>query len=221
VAIEISIVQLIEIKEKVRNTKIPKVIYDELWVFEVDSLNSDSPQGLRHLVDEMQRSVAFSKGYRVPLSKASQDYLLREAVPNLINIANTNQDAVLTKSLQRFQAHLHSKLLGADSVMENWTRDETAPWNKSIWVNHDGDKLAVGVSTEYGKVKNSRLRDPAKTKWMILVTINGHEILYKGLSRAESDDAAVRKKKLALTVIRKIQKQYDVDISAAFGALGH
>ena len=106
--------RLVEIKEKVRNSGIPQKIFQEIWALEVDTVDRDSPPAKHHLADEMQRAVQSGKMYRVPLSRDSKQYLLDNALPNMINIAQDNLDGRLVNSLQRFQATMHAKLVGAN-----------------------------------------------------------------------------------------------------------
>lgn len=104
--------RLIELKEKIKNTRIPNRIFRELWAVEVDTVDSHSPEGKIVLADEMQRAVESERLHRVPLSDISKQYLLDTAVPNLIDIAKDNQDRGLVSLLQKFQARLHAKLMG-------------------------------------------------------------------------------------------------------------
>ncbi|SRR6056297_425247 len=106
--------RLIELKEKVRNTRIPRRIFHELWAVDVDTVDEDSPEGKKMLADEMQRAAEAGNVYRVPLSKESKEYLMHNALPNLINIAKDNMDGRLGNQLKKFQARLHAKLTGAD-----------------------------------------------------------------------------------------------------------
>jgi hypothetical protein len=106
--------RLIEIKDKVRNTRIPKVIYNALWEREVDTIDIDSIDGKYYLVDQMQRAIDAGKVFKVPLSTESKKYLLTTALPNLIRIANHNMDQKLLMALKSFQARMNAKLSGAD-----------------------------------------------------------------------------------------------------------
>lgn len=84
-----------------------------------------------------------------------------------------------------------------------------------------GDRIHVSNSTVYGKVKNSRLRDPSKTKWVMEVDhwpkdAKYHtRILSKSVPRAESPDARERKNKVAQSAIKHVQKHHGADISKA------
>jgi hypothetical protein len=102
--------QLIEIKEKVRNTRIPKAIFDLLWEFEVDSVDGHSTREQVTLTDQMQRAIIQDNLVKVPLSTETQTYLLNQAIPNLINITPDN---VTNRLLQQLQARLHAKLTKA------------------------------------------------------------------------------------------------------------
>jgi len=105
-------VRLIEIKEKVRGSNMSKKIFQEIWAQEVDTVSGDSPDAKQKLADEMQRAKENKNMYRVPLSRESKQYLMDQAVPNMIDIAKDNQDNRLVRSLQQFQARMHAKLVG-------------------------------------------------------------------------------------------------------------
>lgn len=105
--------RLIELKEKVRNTRVPTRIFHELMAVEVDTVGPDSPQEKIMLADEMQRAVPAGNVFKVPLSNETKHYLLYKAIPNLIDIAKDNLDKRLVNQLQTFQARLHAKLVGA------------------------------------------------------------------------------------------------------------
>jgi transcription initiation factor IIF auxiliary subunit len=104
--------RLIEIKEKVRGSNMSKKIFQEIWAQEVDTVSGDSPDAKQKLADEMQRAKENKNMYRVPLSRESKQYLMDQAVPNMIDIAKDNQDNRLVRSLQQFQARMHAKLVG-------------------------------------------------------------------------------------------------------------
>jgi hypothetical protein len=105
--------RLIELKEKVKNTRIPRRIYQELWAVDVDTVDEHSPEGKKALADEMQRAIKAGNVFRVPLSKESKEYLVHKSLPNLIDIAKDNMDGRLNNQLQKFRARLHAKLTGA------------------------------------------------------------------------------------------------------------
>ena len=104
--------RLIEIKEKVRGSRMSIKIFQEIWAQEVDSVSGDSPDAKQKLADEMQRATENKNMYRVPLSRESKQYLMDQAIPNMIDIAKDNQDNRLVRSLQQFQARMHAKLVG-------------------------------------------------------------------------------------------------------------
>ena len=104
--------RLIEIKEKVRGSNMSKKIFQEIWAQEVDTVSGDSPDAKQKLADEMQRAKENKNMYRVPLSRESKQYLMDQALPNMIDIAKDNQDNRLVRSLQQFQARMHAKLVG-------------------------------------------------------------------------------------------------------------
>ena len=105
--------RLIEIKEKVRKSRMSEKIFQEIWAQEVDTVSPDSPTAKQHLADEMQRASQNSGNmYSVPLSRESKQYLMDQALPNMIDIAKDNQDNRLVRSLQQFQARMHAKLVG-------------------------------------------------------------------------------------------------------------
>lgn len=106
--------RLTELKEKVRNTRIPKAIFHELWVGEVDTIDANSPSAKQMLGDEMGRGVPAGNVFKVPLSKESKEYLLFKALPNQIDIARDNMNKRLVNSLRKFQARLHAKLVGVE-----------------------------------------------------------------------------------------------------------
>lgn len=105
--------RLIEIKEKVRKSRMSAKIFQEIWVQEVDTVSPDSPPAKQHLADEMQRASQVSGGmYSVPLTRESKQYLMDQALPNMIDIARDNGDGRMARSLQQFQARMHAKLVG-------------------------------------------------------------------------------------------------------------
>jgi hypothetical protein len=104
--------QLIEIKEKVRNTKMPEAIFNVLWASEVDSVDSESQEEHIMLVDQMQRAESDEKMMKVPLTIETQGYILYQTMPRLIDQAYDNEDTKLVELLQKFQARLHAKLVG-------------------------------------------------------------------------------------------------------------
>lgn len=106
--------QLTEIKEKVRNTRMPRRIYDEVMAQEVDTVDKHSPQEKHQLADQMQRGQLSGTIVKVPLTKEVQSYLLYKALPNMIDIAKDNMNRRLVNSLQSFQARLHAKLVGVE-----------------------------------------------------------------------------------------------------------
>jgi hypothetical protein len=99
--------QLIEIKEKVRNTKIPKAIFDLLWEFEVDTVDGESPDGQTMLTDQMQRATIQDDMVKIPLSKETQTYLLHQVIPKLMSVV---LDDRVSRQLQQLQARLNAKL---------------------------------------------------------------------------------------------------------------
>jgi hypothetical protein len=102
--------QLIEIKEKVRNTRIPKAIFDLLWEFEVDPVDEKSSHEQILLTDQMQRAIMQDNLVKVPLSVETQTYLYKQAIPKLIGITPDN---ALNRLLQQFQGRLDAKLTKA------------------------------------------------------------------------------------------------------------
>jgi hypothetical protein len=106
--------RLIELKEKVRNTRIPTAIFYDLVAVEVDTVGPDSPQEKIELADQMQRAQPSGTVVKVPLSKETQHYLLYKGLPNLFDIAKDNMDRRKMHSIQKFQARLHAKLVGIE-----------------------------------------------------------------------------------------------------------
>jgi hypothetical protein len=104
--------QLIEIKEKVRNTKMPEAIFNVLWASEVDSVDSESQEEQTMLADQMQRAESDGKIMKVPLTIETQGYILYQAMPHLIDQAYDDGNSSLIELLQKFQARLHAKLVG-------------------------------------------------------------------------------------------------------------
>jgi len=104
--------RLTEISEKVRNTRIPARIFEELWIVEVDTVDDDSSDAKKQLADEMRRAELVKNVAKTPLSRESKEYLLTSALPNLIDIAKDNMDRRLATNLQKFQARLHAALSG-------------------------------------------------------------------------------------------------------------
>ena len=106
--------RLIELKEKIRNTRIPRAIYHEIMAQEVDTIGPDSPQEKQMLADQMMRAQQSGTIYKVPLTTETQTYLLKKSMPSMIDIARDNMNGRLVNSLQKFQAKLHAKLVGAN-----------------------------------------------------------------------------------------------------------
>lgn len=106
--------RLVEIKEKVRNTRMPQKIYHEIMAQEVDTVDSNSPPEKHMLADQMLRGQPTGNIIKVPLSRETQTYLLYSSLPNMIDIARDNQDGRLVSSLKKFQARLHAKIVGID-----------------------------------------------------------------------------------------------------------
>jgi len=106
--------QLTEIKEKIRNTRMPRRIYDEVMAQEVDTVGKDSQQEKHQLADQMLRGQPSGAIVKVPLTKEVQSYLLYKSLPNMIDIAKDNMNRRLVNSLQKFQARLHAKLVGVE-----------------------------------------------------------------------------------------------------------
>ena len=102
--------RLIEIKEKMRRTAMSKAVFHEIQDLAVDTLGPESPEGKRHLVDDMQRAIDAGNLFRVPLSRESSEYLLHSALPNLIGVAKENMDKKLIRALQSLQARIHSRV---------------------------------------------------------------------------------------------------------------
>jgi len=105
--------RLIELKEKIRNTRIPRAIYHEIMAQEVDTIGPDSPQEKQMLADQMMRAQQSGTIYKVPLTTETQTYLLKKSMPSMIDIARDNMNGRLVNRLQKFQAKLHAKLVGA------------------------------------------------------------------------------------------------------------
>lgn len=101
--------RFLEITTKVSATKIPRSIFSELQVIEVDTLDPDSPEGKHHLVDDMNRAKQRGNVWAVPLSPQSVKYLLDNALPNLYDIAKDNLDKRMMNYVQKFFTRLEKK----------------------------------------------------------------------------------------------------------------
>jgi hypothetical protein len=99
--------RLIELLDRLRKTKIPVDIYEDLLTLDIMTVTTEGVSQDLSLSDEMQRAVPAGNIVRVPLSLESQQYLLDHAVPNLINTAT---DSNYIRTLQSFQAKLNAKL---------------------------------------------------------------------------------------------------------------
>lgn len=106
--------RLIELKEKVRGVRVPHSIYYELIATEVDTVGPDSPEAKAVMADEIRRAEPVGAAMKIPFSPGSLQYLLRRAIPNLIDIATDNMDRALVSKLQRFQAKLVAALEGTN-----------------------------------------------------------------------------------------------------------
>lgn len=106
--------RLTEINEKVKNVRVPGKVFQEIWANEIDTIGPNSPSEKHRLADEMNRAEQSGVTYKVPLSTESKEYLMKKSLPNLIDIARDNLDGRLVNSLQKFQARLHAKLVGAE-----------------------------------------------------------------------------------------------------------
>lgn len=104
--------RLIELTDRVKSTRVPAKIYHELMAQEVDTVDADSPEAKVRLADEMQRAEQVGKGYKIPFSTDTHEYLFRRALPNMIDIARDNMDNGLARTLKSFQAKLAAKLSG-------------------------------------------------------------------------------------------------------------
>jgi len=107
-------VRLIELKEKVRQTRIPNAIFHELVAVEADTVNADSPEAKQMLADEMSRATPGGNIFKVPLSRESKQYMVDRALPNLIDIHKDQLNRRLVMQLQKFRARLHAKLVGVE-----------------------------------------------------------------------------------------------------------
>jgi hypothetical protein len=103
---------------------------------------------------------------------------------------------------------------------EDWKHTEVRH-NYHVFVNQkNSDSIHIRHGLLYSKEKNSRLRDPNKTKY--LINIDHHSdsdinpLVNKSLSKAENQDFRDRKQKTTQSIIKKIQKSHGVDISKAF-----
>jgi hypothetical protein len=115
--------RLTELKEKVRSVRVPHAIYYELIATEVDTVGPDSPEAKVVMADELRRAEPGGAVMKVPFSPASMQYLLRQALPNLIDIATDNQDRALVGKLQKFQARLNAALETEAAAMESLIRE--------------------------------------------------------------------------------------------------
>lgn len=102
--------RLIELMEKVKQLRIPQLIFHELMATEVDTVGQDSPQKKAIMADELRRAVKTNNIYKAPLSDDSKIYLATVALPNLIDIARDNQNQRLESMLTKFQSRLNDKL---------------------------------------------------------------------------------------------------------------
>lgn len=106
--------RLTELKERIRSVRIPNAIYQELLAVEVDTVGPDSPEPKVVLADELRRAEPAGTVVKAPLSDASKQYLLRSAIPNLIDIATDQMNRGLVGRLQKFQARLMAALEGTN-----------------------------------------------------------------------------------------------------------
>lgn len=101
--------RILEIQENIKGTSVSQGIYDELIAHEVDTLDEYSPDAKQQLVDEIGRAEPKGKGYSIPLSDASKNYLTFRSIPSLIDIAEDNGNKRLVNALIKFQAKLQPK----------------------------------------------------------------------------------------------------------------
>lgn len=85
------------------------------------------------------------------------------------------------------------------------------------WINSTTDDIiSIDFKTEYGKAKGSKLRDPSKSKWTILVRLNGEEIIFKSVPKSENPGSQERKDKAVALVAKKLKKDYGIDITSEY-----
>lgn len=106
--------RLIEINDKIKATRIPVLVYNELMANEVDTIDSSSPDAKRVLGDELRRATLHGNIFKIPMSADSQRYLRDVAVPDLIRKAYRAVDQRRIRILQKFQAQLNAKLHKAE-----------------------------------------------------------------------------------------------------------
>lgn len=79
-----------------------------------------------------------------------------------------------------------------------------------------GEELLVRYHTEYGKDAKSRLRNPAKTKWHVMVDGASGSVAAKTVTKAENSDARERKAKAVQSIIKSVKKTHGADLTPAF-----
>jgi hypothetical protein len=97
---------IVEITKRQAMTKISFKIFSELEAGEVDTLDDDSPDGKKELVDCLNQAVRKSNCYAVPLTDTAKEYLIGRALPNMIDIARDNLDGRLASAATKFRDRL-------------------------------------------------------------------------------------------------------------------
>jgi hypothetical protein len=108
-AIDAGILSLIEVAPVGPRTKMPNWLVSELRATEVDTLDDDSPTGKKALVDDLNRAEPIKGGIALRLSDESLDYLISNSMPNIIDIAQSNENRRLEGLTKRFLAKLNTK----------------------------------------------------------------------------------------------------------------
>jgi hypothetical protein len=103
--------RLIELKHNVTLIRVPFSIYRELVAVELDTVDEYSPQSKMALADEMQRAQIQGNVVKIPFTNLSKQYLLNNAIPNLIDIATDKRDQGLINKLNKFHANLSNTVL--------------------------------------------------------------------------------------------------------------
>lgn len=106
--------RILEIKEKISGTKIPKNIFKKIKTYVSNSLKNSSDDYKQLLADQLNRAILRSNRYVVPLTPESKQYLVFQIIPELIKVTDHSVSKMLTKLQARLQPKIESLKEGYD-----------------------------------------------------------------------------------------------------------
>lgn len=95
--------RLYEIETTTKRIVFPPTIVNELGALEVDTITPESSQGKHALVRDLSKATPGPRGsLRVPLTQEGYDYLMENALNNMFDIAEDNQNKRLATTIVNF-----------------------------------------------------------------------------------------------------------------------